>query len=171
MPGVLYAIVGDGQERPRLEKLASELGVRDLVHFHGEPTDEELIGCYQQCDLFALPNREVNGDFEGFGMVLVEAQACGKAVIAGASGGTRETMQPGRTGLIVPCEGPDRLAEAVIELLTDELRRETMGHSARQWALAQFDWSSLAQQAATILGIERQPSRRQQREPVCTAVQ
>ena len=169
VPHVLYAIVGDGAERPRLEKLASELGVRELVRFHGEPADDELIDCYQQCDLFALPNREVNGDFEGFGMVLVEAQACGKAVIAGASGGTSETMQVGRTGLLVPCEGPEKLAEAVSELLVDEPRREAMGLSARQWALGQFDWASLAQQAATILGMDPETRSGPQREQACTA--
>jgi phosphatidylinositol alpha-1,6-mannosyltransferase len=169
VPSVLYAIVGDGQERSRLEKLAGELGVRELVRFHGEPADEDLIHCYQQCDLFALPNREVNGDFEGFGMVLVEAQACGKAIIAGASGGTSETMQVGQTGLLVPCEGPEKLAEAAIDLLSDAPRREAMGRAARQWAVAQFDWESLARQAANFLGMETGPSRREQRAAVCTA--
>ena len=54
----------------------------------GEPNDADLVNCYQQCDLFVLPNRQVGWDIEGFGMVLLEAQACGKPVIAGASGGT-----------------------------------------------------------------------------------
>lgn len=169
VPSVLYAIVGEGAERPRLEKLAGELGVRELVRFHGEPADDELIGCYQQCDLFALPNREVNGDFEGFGMVLVEAQACGKPVIAGASGGTSETMQAGQTGLLVPCEGPEKLAEAVSELLLDDARRQAMGRTGRQWALAQFDWASLAQQAATILGMEAKTSNSKVHDAVCAA--
>jgi phosphatidyl-myo-inositol dimannoside synthase len=159
VPSVLYAIVGDGGERQRLEKLVDEIGVRELVRFHGEPADEKLIECYQQCDLFALPNREVNGDFEGFGMVLVEAQACGKPVIAGASGGTRETMRMPETGLIVSCEGPELLGEAVVELLTDEARCEVMGRAARSWAEKQFDWKSLAKQAARLVGIEMEQER------------
>ena len=92
VPNVLYSIVGDGQERLALERLIAEHGLADYVELRGEPSDAELIECYQQCDLFVLPNRTVDGDFEGFGMVLVEAQACGRPVIAGNSGGTRETM-------------------------------------------------------------------------------
>jgi phosphatidylinositol alpha-1,6-mannosyltransferase len=90
-----------------LERLVVENGVSDTVQFLGELPDERLIECYQQCDLFVLPNREVDGDFEGFGMVLLEAQACGKPVIAGDSGGTAETMVPGVTGLIADCTSPE----------------------------------------------------------------
>ncbi len=149
---VLYSIVGDGEERARLEELARQCGVSECVQFLGEVGSERLLQCYQQCDLFALPNREVNGDFEGFGMVLVEAQACGRPVLAGDSGGTRETMQPGRTGVIVNCDSPQPLAAAVSGLLADRPRREAMGLAAREWALSQFDWPRLAEQVAKIVG-------------------
>jgi phosphatidylinositol alpha-1,6-mannosyltransferase len=152
VPRVLYAIVGDGEERGRLEGLSRECGVSESVQFLGEAGSEQLLRCYQQCDLFALPNREVDGDFEGFGMVLVEAQACGRPVLAGDSGGTRETMQPGRTGVIVDCTRPEPLAEAVAELLADGPRREAMGAAAREWALTHFDWPRLAEQVAAIVG-------------------
>lgn len=154
VPDVLYAIVGDGHERSRLKTLIDELDVRDCVRFHGEIADEQLISCYQQCDVFALPNREVNGDFEGFGMVLVEAQACGKPVLAGASGGTRETMSVGRTGLVGNCTRPDFLAESLTALLRDEARCTEMGEAGRQWVREHFDWPSLASQMADIIGIE-----------------
>ena len=98
IPDVLYSIVGDGKERQRLEVLAPTKELRDHVQFRGEASDAEMIECYQQCDLFALPNREVAGEFEGFGMVLLEAQACGKPVLAGTSGGTSETMRIPETG-------------------------------------------------------------------------
>src|SRR4029453_2663396 len=87
-PDVLYAMIGEGWERPYLDKLVADHGVGDLVQFRGTPTDDEMIRCYQQCDLFALPNRQVGWDLEGFGIVLIEAQACGKPVVAGTSGGT-----------------------------------------------------------------------------------
>jgi phosphatidylinositol alpha-1,6-mannosyltransferase len=159
IPDILYVIVGDGAERQRLEALVDEHGVRPQVQFRGEPVDEELIRCYQQCDLFVLPNREVGGDFEGFGMVLVEAQACGKPVIAGASGGTRETMRVPETGLIIPCEEPIILANTVIALLTDPSILAAMGTAARDWASSQFDWQSLCSVAQTLLGFERSVSR------------
>ncbi len=93
VPDVLYAIIGDGDQRRTLEGLVQQLNLQDCVQFRGETPDEELIQSYQQCDLFVLPNREIDGDIEGFSMVLVEAQACGKPVVAGASGGTAETMR------------------------------------------------------------------------------
>jgi len=149
-PDALYAIVGNGEERDYLAGLAQQLGVADHVQFRGETTDEELVQCYQQCDLFALPNREIDRDIEGFGMVLVEAQACGKPVLAGDSGGTAETMEVGRTGLIVDCREPGPLAEGVVSLLTRPEQQEEMGRAGRQWVLGRFDWDQLARQAATI---------------------
>jgi phosphatidylinositol alpha-1,6-mannosyltransferase len=152
VPDVLYVIVGEGERRGHLEQLVQELGLKGHVQFRGEPSDEELVACYQQCDLFVLPNREVQGDIEGFGMVLVEAQACGKPVIAGASGGTAETLVKGKTGLVVDCRAPEPLAAAVTDLLTDDARRAAMGQAAAQWARTAFAWDRLATMAAEALG-------------------
>jgi phosphatidylinositol alpha-1,6-mannosyltransferase len=152
MPDVLYAIVGEGVERQRLEALVTSLQLQDCVKFHGEISDAEMLQAYQQCDLFVLPNREVDGDFEGFGMVLIEAQACGKVVIAGASGGTSETLNAGQTGFVIPCETPEPLANKIMELLGDTPRLHAMGKAAREWVLERFDWTSLVQQAKQIFG-------------------
>jgi glycosyltransferase involved in cell wall biosynthesis len=117
IPDVLYSIVGEGEERSSLESLVAREGLGDHVQFVGHPNDEELVRCYQQCDLFVLPNRQVAKDIEGFGMVLLEAQACGKPVVAGASGGTAETMRIPETGHVVPCDTPEHLADLVVKLL------------------------------------------------------
>ncbi|HXG08814.1 MAG TPA: glycosyltransferase family 4 protein [Gemmataceae bacterium] len=150
VPDILYAIVGDGEERDSLQELAGRLGLSGHVQFLGELDDEGLLRCYQQCDLFVLPNRDINGDIEGFGIVLVEAQACGKAVVAGASGGTAETMCIPETGQVVPCEGPELLAELVAELLADPERRARMGEAGRRWVVERFDWSALTRQAEVL---------------------
>jgi len=147
VPDVLYSIVGDGDQRPGLERLAGELGLAAHVQFLGEVDDTRLVECYQQCDLFVLPNREVDGDIEGFGMVLLEAQACGKPVIAGASGGTAETMCAPETGRIVPCQKPEPLGQVVAELLASPAARDRMGQAARQWAANRFGWESLARES------------------------
>ena len=157
VPDVLYSIVGDGGERAALERLVAEHGVKDYVQFRGEPDDDELIRCYQQCDLFALPNRTVGGDFEGFGMVLLEAQACGKPVLAGDSGGTAETMSLGdgdfpATGTIVSCDEPGPLAQRVVRLLSDDEKRSSMGRAGREWAATRFGWEALSQQALEMFG-------------------
>lgn len=152
IPNVLYSILSDGEERPRLERLVEELGLGECVQFRGRAEDDEIIRCYQQCDLFVLPNRTEGVDIEGFGMVLLEAQACGKPVVAGDSGGTRETMQVPETGLIISCDSPDPMVGPIVELLQDEPRRKTMGEAGRSWVCAQFDWQQLAQRAATLFG-------------------
>lgn len=149
-PDVLYAIVGEGWERPYLESLVMDSSVDDLVQFRATPGDDELIECYQQCDLFALPNRQVGWDFEGFGIVLLEAQACGKPVVAGRSGGTAETMNPSQTGELIACETPDELAATVIRLLDAAQTREQLGAQAREWVVGHFDWRPLAEQARRL---------------------
>jgi phosphatidylinositol alpha-1,6-mannosyltransferase len=147
IPDVLYVIVGDGERRNHLQSLVQEHQLHDFVQFRSECDDRELVRCYQQCDLFALPNREVNGDFEGFGMVLLEAQACGRPVLAGTSGGTAETMLPGETGRLVCCDQPEPLAGSLLELLSDRQKLESMGQAARHWVAERFDWKVLARQA------------------------
>jgi phosphatidylinositol alpha-1,6-mannosyltransferase len=154
VPTVLYAIVGDGEEKPSLQTQVQNAGLTEHVQFLGEVSDADLIHCYQQCDLFALPNREVNKDIEGFGMALLEAQACGKAVLAGTSGGTAETMQIPETGRVVNCEAASPLAEVLIELLTDRDLMERMGKAGRRRVVKYFDWSALSQQAAQLFGCE-----------------
>jgi phosphatidylinositol alpha-1,6-mannosyltransferase len=149
-PDVLYAIAGVGVERPYLEALVVELGVGDVVQFCGVPPEGELVSYYQQCDLFALPNRQVGWDFEGFGIVSLEAQACGKPVILGASGGTIETIDPGVTGELVACDEPEPLARAVIALLSQPGRRASMGASAREFVTDRFDWQVLTRQAEAL---------------------
>jgi phosphatidylinositol alpha-1,6-mannosyltransferase len=154
VPDVLYAVLGDGEERPALERLADQEGVRPSVQFLGEADDETLVRCYQQCDLFALPNRQVGPDIEGFGMVLLEAQSCGRPVLAGASGGTAETMRVGQTGRVVPCDGPEELAPALSKLLLQPALLERMGAAGREWVVSHFDWSALTRQAARLFAGE-----------------
>lgn len=152
-PDVLYAIAGEGWERPYLEQLAREQGVADVVQFLGVTSETDLLTGLQQCDLFALPNRQVGWDFEGFGIALIEAQACGRPVIAGNSGGAPETMVPGETGELLDCDEPDALAAAAIRLLNDPGGRERMGRAGRNWVVAQFAWTELAARAATQFGV------------------
>lgn len=146
-PDFLYSIIGDGIERSALERLVAELGVGDHVDFRGEVNDEEMLKCYQQCDLFALPNRTVDGDFEGFGMVLLEAQACGRPVLCGRSGGTGEAMREGSTGIRIDCDVVDAIAGAIHEILRAPERAAIMGNQGRDLVEKHFSWNSLCTKA------------------------
>jgi phosphatidylinositol alpha-1,6-mannosyltransferase len=150
VPDVLYAIVGDGQERRRLEAVVDELELRGNVLFHGELHSDKLLCAYQQCDLFALPNQDVAGDIEGFGIVLLEAQSCGKPVVAGQSGGTAETMNSPVTGIVINSADIPSLAATIQDLLLNDQRRQRMGSAARTWVVERFDWNVQCPVAASI---------------------
>ena len=83
-------------------------------------------------------------------MVLLEAQSCGKPVIAGMSGGTAETMLETETGFIVDCTTPTLLAKQLIELLPDQKRRGAMGERAREFVCENFDWQAVASRSRKV---------------------
>ncbi|MDT0582625.1 glycosyltransferase family 4 protein [Brumicola blandensis] len=149
-PNALYCMVGSGSTKPYLEELIDQYGLTESVVFLDEISDQEMIQCYQQCDLFILPNRTIDNDIEGFGMVLVEAQACAKVVIAGDSGGTKETMLPNETGFVIDCTDAEIIASTIIELLGNSDKRERMGSKGREFVSSTFDWLPHVEKAKEI---------------------
>lgn len=147
---LLYAIVGQGECKPKLELLVNKLNLQNHVQFLDEISDEQMVKCYQQCNLFILPNRTIENDIEGFGMVLVEAQACGKPVIAGDSGGTKETMQVGSTGIIVDCQKPVNISVALEELLSKPDKRKQMGVQGQIFVNKHFTWGGHLEKALQL---------------------
>lgn len=150
IPNVLYAIIGGGEEKEKLEALTKKLKLQDNVLFMAEISDEQMIHAYQQSDVFVLPNRTVGPDIEGFGMVLVEAQACAKPVISGDSGGTAETMILGETGFIVDCTRPEPITDKLIELLQNPKKCQSMGSAGRIHAETTLDWKVHTEKAKKI---------------------
>lgn len=128
VPDAHYLIVGTGEFEAALRALVAELHLGAHVTFTGRVATEELVAHYRLCDLFVMPNRELeNHDTEGFGLVFLEANACGKAVVAGLAGGAVEAVRHGETGLSVDGTSTAAIATAIVELLTNEARREAMG--------------------------------------------
>ncbi len=138
-PDLFYAIVGRGEEREALQTLIDELGLSQSVRIYTELDDNSLVKAYQQCDFFILPNRTIGNDIEGFGMVLVEAQACGKPVIAGNSGGTAETMKQGETGYVVDCTSPENIVSELLPLLEGHALALD-SQDQREFVNASFSW-------------------------------
>lgn len=158
-PDVLYAIAGDGEQRPKLQRLVEKLNLQEHVRFLGEIDDSTLRQCYRESDLFVLPNRSVGRDVEGFGIVLLEAQACGKPVIAGRSGGTKDAIDDGETGLLVDCQNPEspgELVNAICDMLGNAERLRVFGEAARSFVKNTFHWPILAQQAEHALALPTQ---------------
>lgn len=149
-PNLFYAIVGRGECESALRNSVSELGLDSYVKIYTDLDDDTLIKCYQQCDCFVLPNRTIENDIEGFGMVLVEAQACGKPVVAGNSGGTVETMIQGETGLIIDCSAPGILAKELAPILSEDDFWH-YGNSGMEHVHQSLNWETHVKRAKKIL--------------------
>lgn len=147
-PELRCLVAGDGPDRPRLERLAGDLALQEHVVFLGRVAVDRLPDLYASADLFALLSREdlASGDAEGFGLVLLEAQAAGTPVIAAQSGGMADALVPGETGLLVPADQPATFAEVVGRLLGDPLRLQQMRQAAVRHASTQ-SWRKTAEQA------------------------
>lgn len=155
---VHHVLIGIGEDRERLARLADELGVAARVHLLGQVSYEDLPHWYNACDLFAMPNRDINGDTEGFGLVFLEAAAAGKPAVAGIAGGTGSAVVDGETGLRVDGESIDAIVSALARLLEDERLAGQMGRQARERVLANFIHERRVEQLRA-LALERRAHR------------
>jgi phosphatidylinositol alpha-1,6-mannosyltransferase len=133
-----YALIGIGDDRSYLEQVASECGVRDRVHLLGHVSYDELPRWYAACDAFAMPNRDIDGDTEGFGLVFLEAAAAGRPSLSGTAGGTGSAIVDGVTGLRVDGERLDDIVEGLARLLANPAEAEPMGRNGRARVLDNF---------------------------------
>ncbi|NMG75999.1 glycosyltransferase family 4 protein [Aromatoleum diolicum] len=141
---VHYAIIGIGEDGDYLADLARQFGVEGRVHRLGHVPIEDLPRWYNACDLFVLANRDIAGDTEGFGIVFIEAAACGKMAIAGQAGGTGSAVLEGITGLRIDGESQAALTAALSEILHDEGRREAFGTAGLARARDLLSWDAVA---------------------------
>lgn len=146
VPNLKYVVAGEGPERPALERLVRELHLESAVVFAGDINHTEICDFYNLCDVFVMVNRlESEGDVESFGMVFTEANAVGKPVIGGRSGGTSEAVVEGTTGFLVdPEDASDVAARLLLLLENDDLSRR-MGAAGLERARTEFNWNTRAQ--------------------------
>ncbi len=133
-----YAIVGIGDDGDYLQGLARDLGVTERLHLLGHVEPEDLPRWYNACDLFTMPNRDINGDTEGFGLVFMEANACAKPVIAGLAGGTGSAVEDGLNGLRVDGERVEAVEQGLVRLLLDPEAARRMGQAGRDRTASRF---------------------------------
>jgi glycosyltransferase involved in cell wall biosynthesis len=115
-PEARYVLVGGGEDEERLRLMISRMGLEDAVIMPGRVVDDELAEYYNLCDVFAMPSSG-----EGFGIVFLEALACGKPVIAGSAGGAAEAVLGGDVGLMVEPHQVEEISEAVLRCLRGDL--------------------------------------------------
>jgi phosphatidyl-myo-inositol dimannoside synthase len=142
VPDATLMIVGGGPYEDRLRALAAEANDGSVV-FVGQVSEADLPRYYRAGDVFAMPCRTRLGglEVEGWGNVFIEAAACARPVVVGDSGGARESLVPGETGLLVDGSNVEEVVDAVGSLLEDPARAKAMGLAGRARAEASFDWS------------------------------
>jgi phosphatidylinositol alpha-1,6-mannosyltransferase len=152
VPAATLVIVGDGPARDRLRALAADAPSGSVV-FAGKVAEEDLPRHYALGDVFAMPcrSRLAGLEVEGWGNVFIEAAACGRPVVVGDSGGARESLVDGETGILVDGADVERVADAVATLLGDPERARRMGEAGRQRVLRSHTWPAIAERLALWL--------------------
>jgi phosphatidylinositol alpha-1,6-mannosyltransferase len=146
-PDLHYLIVGKGHYEAALRRRAADLGIGPRVTFAGYVPDEELPLYYAACDVFALLHRrvETTGEEMCFGLVFLEAGACGKPVVASRIGGTHYAVRDGETGWLVQPESDQEADERLACLLAEAGLRAYLGAQARSWIESTYSWDRAAQ--------------------------
>jgi phosphatidyl-myo-inositol dimannoside synthase len=146
VPQAHHLIVGDGPYRPTLEELAATLGLNAQTTFLGEKSHTEVATYYTLCDLFVMVN-----DVESFGLVFLEANLAGKAVVGPRLPGVIDAVMDGQTGLLVDPHDPSATAQAIVTLLRDKTLAERMGENGRRRVLNDFTCEKAAEKLLATL--------------------
>lgn len=145
-PDVLYLVVGDGPLRKNIEALVKEKGLEDHVRLMGDipMEDERLKAAYNCAAIFVMPNVEVRGDIEGFGIVALEGGAASLAVVASRLQGIQEAITEGQNGILLPWDDAGAHIKTLLELIKDPERTKRLGESARRFVRQHYGWDKIA---------------------------
>ncbi len=150
-PSAVCFIVGAGRMEKSIKALAKALCLQDKIIFTGHIPHYKLTipeyAFYSISDVFVMPSRvdKFNNDYETFGIVYLEANACGKPVIGGKSGGVEDAVVNGETGIIVDPLNKEEIANAIISLLSNKDLAERLGRNGRKRVIEDFRWEEIAE--------------------------
>jgi phosphatidylinositol alpha-1,6-mannosyltransferase len=146
-PDAKYLIAGRGtpESVTRLKGIAESCGVSNHVVFTGFLESADIPRIYHLCDVFVMVTRELGGKFEGFGISFLEANACGKPIVGGRSGGIPDAVLEGQTGFLVDPTSEAEVAEKVNLLFGDPELRRKMGETGRRRVEAELTWTRIAE--------------------------
>lgn len=147
VPQATLLIGGDGSDLQRLKALAKKKGVSDRIRFPGSINRLMIPKYFHLCDLFVLPAIvDPSGNVDGCPIVILEAMACGKPVVASQISGIPVVVKDGKTGILVAEKNVEELAGALITLLTNHRKREQLGQAGQQRILKELTWNKITKQ-------------------------
>lgn len=153
LPNLVYFIAGLGPEEQNLRSLAAASTLNNQIFFLGNITEEEKWCWLYACDVFILPTRTIGPDFEGFGIVYLEANLVGRPVIAGASGGVKDAVVDNLNGLLVSPEDMTAIRTAIKRLADNSQLRKQLGLNGQIRALEKFKWDKQAAEVSRFLQV------------------
>ncbi len=155
IPSVRLIVTGRGDYAPKLHELTRRLHLNGCVEFTGFITTEQKVDLYRRAQVVVNPSAK-----EGWGLTVIEANACGTPVVAAEVPGLRESVIHGETGLLYPHSDVDALARAILWLLKDKELREKLGARSMDWARV-FTWQKATEKVEAVMeGVLRDPAAR-----------
>jgi phosphatidylinositol alpha-1,6-mannosyltransferase len=148
---IILNVCGSGSELNDLKALSSKLGISDKVIFHGFTEEDVMLELIQASDIFAMPNKTIDGDLEGFGLVFLEANACGLPAIGGESGGVVDAIEDGVSGYLVNPSSIDDISEKILKFIEDPDLLRDMGLSSFERAVNSFTLNQKRKEFESIL--------------------
>lgn len=141
IPNAHYIVGGRGPELENLRKQVIQLKLEEHVSVLGAIPEDKIVEYFGVGDVFILPSSQSSKDVEGFGIVFLEAGACEVAVIGANTGGIRDAVLEGETGVLIQPINKDTLAQAVIKIIKDPKKAQLMGENSRQRILNELTWA------------------------------
>lgn len=148
---IIYLIVGDGDDRERLERRTRDEGLVERVVFLGSIPENDLVNVYNAADIFVLVSDQAYGRGEGVPLTPLEASACGKPIIVGNEDGSPEAVNHGENGYVVSPRDLNAIRQAILQLVDDVSLRQEMGKAARQRVEKDFSYQAFKARTANIL--------------------
>ena len=152
-PRTEYWIAGRGPYLDTLKTLVAELGLQRQVRCLGFISSSERLKLYQRCAVYLMPSRAIDErrDFEGFGITFLEANACGKPVIGGRSGGVADAVLDGVTGFLVDPNSPADIAVKTLRLLRDPALARKLGQQGRERVERELNWENTTRKVLELI--------------------
>lgn len=147
VPRLKYILVGEGSDIPRISRLIKRLGLAEHIVLAGYVQDEDLAHYYNLCDCFVMPSKQ-----EGFGIVFLEALACGKPVIAGNRDGSRDALLDGKLGVLVDPDNITEITQAIINILQGQVSKHLLdGVYLRKMVIEYFSLDKFSERVQALI--------------------